>query len=85
MTTHEIASVEETLIKISLKSLYFAGTSLVAGAVFAVLLYSNIMQGQIDIMTEVKRNAIERRYQIQDLSKDIKNINDRVLKLEAKK
>lgn len=85
----ELKSVEQTLIKISLKTLYFIGGSLVMATFFAVMLYNDIMKGQEAILTEVKKNAIEREYEIQVLEKedelirkDIKAIDSRIAQME---
>jgi hypothetical protein len=91
MTMTEVKSIEETLIKISLKTLYFIGGSLVIATFVAVMLYRDIMKGQDDILAEVKKNATERMYEVKDIRrdseiqrKDIQDIDDRVARLETK-
>lgn len=74
MTMAEVKSIEETLIKISLKQLWFLVTFLIGGTVFAVMLYASIMQGQEAILAEVKKNAVERNYQIMDIRKDVESV-----------
>jgi len=75
-------SIEQALIKISLRSLYFLASALIVCTAFAVMLYGNIMDGQKDIIVEVRKNAAERVYQIEGLRKDLNGLENRVIKLE---
>ena len=82
MTMAEVKSIEETLIKISVKTLYFIGAALVGSTFFVVILYTNIIASQEMILNEVKKNAVEQNWQIQDVRKDISNIDGRITRLE---
>lgn len=84
MTMNDVRSIEETLIKVSVRTLYFIGAALVVGTCFAVMLYASLVQGQEMILAEVKKNALERQYQILDIRKDVTSLDKRVAKLEEK-
>lgn len=82
MTQEKSKSVEETLIKISLRQLWFLVVFLVGSSAFAVLLYADIMSSQKDILAEVKKNATERNYIFESVNKELGNHELRIVKLE---
>lgn len=84
MTMAELKSVEETLIKISLKTLYFIGAALVGSTFFAVVLYKDIISGQEAILNEVKKNAVERNWQVQDLRREDEFIKKNISAIESR-
>lgn len=82
MTVQESKSIEEKLIKISVRTLWV----IVASVVFAVWVgagfYSELKLTQERILNEVMKARLDFNYQIKDIQKDLHNHENRINQLE---
>lgn len=82
MTLPESKSIEEKLIKISVRTLWV----IVASVVFAVWVgagfYSELKLTQERILNEVMKARLDFNYQIKDIQKDLHNHESRIQSLE---
>lgn len=74
MTMPEAKSIEEQLIKISLRTLFAILTGVIVGVGTAVSMYSNLVLTQERILNEIMKTRKDFEYQIQDIRNDVKII-----------
>jgi len=74
MTMPEAKSIEEQLIKISLRTLAAILIGVVVGVATAVSMYSNLVLTQERILNEITKTRKDFEYQIQDIRNDVTNI-----------
>lgn len=74
MTMPEAKSIEEQLIKISLRTLAAILIGVVVGVGTAVSMYSNIILTQERILNEVTKTRKDFEIQIMDIRNDVKDI-----------
>lgn len=74
MTMPEAKSIEEQLIKISLRTLFAIMFGVIVGVGTAVSMYSNLVLTQERILNEITKTRSDFEYQIQVIRNDVKNI-----------
>lgn len=78
MTMQERKSIEEQLIKISVRSFLMILGSVIVGVVAAVGMYTNIVNTQERILNEISKTRQDFQYEIKDVRKDIQVIQDQM-------
>lgn len=84
MTMSEAKSIETTLIKISVRSLWYLIGALLLGSGYAFTLYSDLKDTNTQIINRLERMEQATQYRIETNEKDIARIDVRVTKLENK-
>lgn len=82
MTIPEAKSIEEKLIKISVRTLWVIVASVVLAVWVGAGFYSELKLTQERILNEVMKARLDFNYQIKDLQKDIHNHENRIEQLE---
>jgi peptidoglycan hydrolase CwlO-like protein len=78
MTMQERKSIEEQLIKISVRSFLMILGSVIVGVVAAVGMYTNIVNTQERILNEISKTRLDFQYEIKDVRKDIQTIQGQI-------
>lgn len=80
----EAKSIENTLIKISVRTAWYISAAVIAGSVLATLFYVDLRDGQKEVVNMIKLQNQSIDFQLQNVKKDITGITDRIVKLEPK-
>lgn len=78
MTALERKSIEEQLIKISVRSFVLMIGSVIIGVATAVGMYMNIIKTQDRILNEIAKTRQDFQYEIKDVRKDIKIMQNQI-------
>lgn len=82
MTMPEAKSIEQQLVKISVRTLWFIVASVVVGVWVGAMFYSELKLTQQQILNEVTKTRLDFNYQIKDIQKDIQIHESRINQLE---
>lgn len=82
MTMAEAKSIETTLIKISVRTLWFIASGLVIAVVYATMCYNDIMSSQAALLQAIKDQGKDTQFEIKDIRKDVYNLDQRLVKIE---
>jgi peptidoglycan hydrolase CwlO-like protein len=82
MTLPESKSIEEKLIKISVRTLWVIVASVVLAVWVSAGFYSELKLTQERILNEVMKARLDFNYQIKDIQKDLHNQESRIQSLE---
>lgn len=82
MTHQDTKSIEEKLIKISIRTLWVIVASVVLAVWVSAGFYSELKLTQERILNEVMKARLDFNYQIKDIQKDLHNQENRIQSLE---
>ena len=82
MTHQDTKSIEEKLIKISVRTLWVIVASVVLAVWVSAGFYSELKLTQERILNEVMKARLDFNYQIKDIQKDLHNQESRIQSLE---
>ena len=85
MTAQESISIEDRLIKISVRTLWALVAAVVFGVWVAAGFFSDLKYTQERILNEVIKARTDFQYQIKDVQKDIQGHELRITELESHK
>lgn len=79
---NEAKSIEDKLIKISIRTLWVIIGSVVFAVWIGAAFYSELKLTQERILNEVTKARLEFQYQIKDVQNDVQKLDKRVTELE---
>jgi peptidoglycan hydrolase CwlO-like protein len=82
MTTYDAKSIEDKLIKISIRTLWVIIGSVIFAVWVGAAFYSELKLTQERILNEVTKARLEFQYQIKDVQNDVQKLDKRVTDLE---
>jgi peptidoglycan hydrolase CwlO-like protein len=82
MTTYDAKSIEDKLIKISIRTLWVIIGSVIFAVWIGAAFYSELKLTQERILNEVTKARLEFQYQIKDVQNDVQKLDKRVTDLE---
>jgi peptidoglycan hydrolase CwlO-like protein len=82
MTIHDAKSIEDKLIKISIRTLWVIIGSVIFAVWVGAAFYSELKLTQERILNEVTKARLEFQYQIKDVQNDVQKLDKRVTDLE---